>query len=366
MVKNTAILLFALFLPFCGGGRSEADGEDGNDLDGVTEDMIIELPDDGFMDTPDIGWDYDVADIPDFMAEDIWLDPDIPDIPDIPEAEETPEAADVPEVTDPVEDSDLVPTDMEDPDEPEVEVPDMEDAAHEDTATEEVVVTPGWYLLFDGIDDRATVNDNDALTLGSAATIEAWVKVDDATGQRRIIGRWSPVPSTCEYYLDLWSGQVRFAGNGTGGQFTVSFPASALSDDGWDHLAGVLDPASGTAAIYLNGIPMNSTATTVALDINSSSPLRLGHGYSGWFFKGGIDEVRIWNVARTPAQIAASMFCLLAGSEAGLAAYFRFNEGSGAAFGDSSSSGLSGSLSADPMTPLWQTPDTIGVIPCGP
>ena len=338
-----------------------ADGEDGNDLDGVTEDMLIELPDDIFMDVPDMGWDYDVVDIPDIMTEDTWLDPDIPEIPEV---AEVPEAVDVPEVTDPVEDSDVETPDMEDP--VDVDAPDVEDVVHEDAATEEVVVTPGWYLQFDGINDRATVNDNDVLTLGSAATIEAWVKVDDATGQRRIIGRWSPVPSTCEYYLDLWSGQVRFAGSGTGGQFTVSFPTSALSEDGWDHLACVLDPVSGTAIIYLNGIPMNSTATTVALDVNSSSPLRLGHGYSGWFFEGGIDEVRLWNVARAPADIAASMFCLPVGTEAGLAAYFRLNDGSGTVITDSSTSALTGSLSADPMTPAWQTPDSIGVIPCSP
>ena len=44
------------------------------------------------------------------------------------------------------------------------------------------------------------------------------------------------------------------------------------------------------------------------------------------FYKGSIDEVRIWNVGRTADQIAANMRKELVGNEAGLVGYWNFND----------------------------------------
>ncbi len=40
-----------------------------------------------------------------------------------------------------------------------------------------------------------------------------------------------------------------------------------------------------------------------------------------------VDEVRIWNVARTPAEIQSTMNTALTGSEPGLLLYYDFDEG---------------------------------------
>ena len=48
-------------------------------------------------------------------------------------------------------------------------------------------------------------------------------------------------------------------------------------------------------------------------------------------FNGKMDEVRIWNVARTQAQIQDNMDNQIEGNETGLLAYYRFNELAGAA-----------------------------------
>ncbi|MFK5971063.1 MAG: hypothetical protein QM487_13225 [Candidatus Marithrix sp.] len=48
------------------------------------------------------------------------------------------------------------------------------------------------------------------------------------------------------------------------------------------------------------------------------------HGESTNYFSGEIDEVRIWSVARSQAEIQASMNSTLTGSESGLAAYYNF------------------------------------------
>jgi hypothetical protein len=57
------------------------------------------------------------------------------------------------------------------------------------------------------------------------------------------------------------------------------------------------------------------------------------------YFSGVIDELRIWNIARTEADIRSTMNRLLTGTEANLVGYWRFDETSGTTFADRSPSG---------------------------
>jgi hypothetical protein len=52
----------------------------------------------------------------------------------------------------------------------------------------------------------------------------------------------------------------------------------------------------------------------------------LGSGYLR-LFRGVVDDVRIWNYARSASEISAQMACSLDGSEPGLLAYYSFNAG---------------------------------------
>src|SRR5262249_49028809 len=61
-------------------------------------------------------------------------------------------------------------------------------------------------------------------------------------------------------------------------------------------------------------------------------------------FKGAIDEVRVWNVARTPAQINATMYQHLAGSEQGLVALWNFEKVEDVLVKDAGPHGYNGKL----------------------
>ena len=52
------------------------------------------------------------------------------------------------------------------------------------------------------------------------------------------------------------------------------------------------------------------------------------------FFDGVVDEVRIWEVERSPDQIHQTMHVLLTGSEHGLVGYWNFDECAGARLRD--------------------------------
>jgi len=51
---------------------------------------------------------------------------------------------------------------------------------------------------------------------------------------------------------------------------------------------------------------------------------------------GKLDEFRIWNVARTASEIADHYRLILSGEQAGLVAYYHFDDGSGMTALDSS------------------------------
>ncbi len=78
-------------------------------------------------------------------------------------------------------------------------------------------------------------------------------------------------------------------------------------------------------------------------------------------FHGLIDEVRIWNVARTEEQIQASWNRSLRGDEPGLVGYWPLNEGSGQAIMDASAHHNDGRLGSttgpDTNDPTWVVSD---------
>jgi len=85
--------------------------------------------------------------------------------------------------------------------------------------------------------------------------------------------------------------------------------------------------------------------------------LRLGSLATGTnFFQGELDEVRLWNVARTADEISQSLVYPLSGSESNLVAYWKLDEGAGTT-ATSTTNGYPASLFGPEWTPstlpLW-------------
>ncbi len=86
---------------------------------------------------------------------------------------------------------------------------------------------------------------------------------------------------------------------------SVAVATSLLPLNTWTHLAETFDGA--TLRLYVNGALAASVARTGSI-LTSGNPLEIGgDSIYGQYFHGLIDEVRIFNVARTPAQIQADM-----------------------------------------------------------
>ncbi len=197
------------------------------------------------------------------------------------------------------------------------------------------------HLIFDGNDDYISLNNMDVS--GNAITLEALINSSDLSNCQyqdcRIISKAVGL-STPDHYWMLSTNNsgantvLRFRLKTNGNSTTLVATTGALSENTWYHVAATYDGAM--MRLFLDGTEVGSTAKTGTLTTNSAVGTFIGANPPGienpW--KGEIDEVRIWNTARTQAQIQANSSTELTGNEVGLQAYYQFNEGSGQTIND--------------------------------
>lgn len=94
--------------------------------------------------------------------------------------------------------------------------------------------------------------------------------------------------------------------------------------DKWCYVALVVSP--GSVTVYLNQSSATHSIANDAKDITGFSYLGTDRAVSNRYFKGYIDEVRIWNISRSDSEIRANMSKRLNGTEAGLKAYFKMDD----------------------------------------
>ncbi len=194
-------------------------------------------------------------------------------------------------------------------------------------------------LSFDG-NDFVTVAHADDLDMTGAYTISAWVNVTDSATHRPILFRAGTDANDIEVYVQSTGHLVVAHNRGNGGIFDfVRFanpPIGTLF-----HLAVVFDGTDVTA--YFDGVAATpnqwwntggSNAETLGSDPGGAHlPIaapsdtdkgwwigKVDHNAFGGvglrFFKGLIDEVRIWSRALSATEIAASAHMGLGGSNA--------------------------------------------------
>jgi fibronectin type 3 domain-containing protein len=141
------------------------------------------------------------------------------------------------------------------------------------------------------------------------------------------------------------------------------------TDTGWHHAAATYDGT--TWNLYLDGAldgtlavnrPAN-IASTVVTAIGTS--LNAGTAPTGplGFFSGTIDEVRIWNAARSQAQIQAAKNTEITSPASGLIGAWNLNEGTGTNLGDSSGNVVTGTAVAGPAWLSGFVPPVIDTTP---
>ncbi|MCB9230998.1 MAG: T9SS type A sorting domain-containing protein [Bacteroidia bacterium] len=184
-------------------------------------------------------------------------------------------------------------------------------------------------LDLDGIDDFVQTNYQGILG-NNARTVEAWIKTSananpNNGGVQQIIADWGNAVTSGRFTFNvLFNDAIRLEVQGNGVNGTI-----AVTDGNWHHVAAVYDPnATLKVSLYVDGMLDIAGNLTVPVNTQASVNLQIGKRVDGArFFDGLIDEVRVWNVARTQNQIIASKNNELCPIPAGLVAYYRFNQG---------------------------------------
>jgi Concanavalin A-like lectin/glucanases superfamily len=191
-----------------------------------------------------------------------------------------------------------------------------------------------------------------SINLGATFTMEAWVRYSGVNvtildkGDYDFLWQLNTDP-----LLNTNSLRMGFYTKNTG---AWSYSTGIVPQNTWTHVAITLN--AGTLTFYINGVASGTASVTFSQD---NQPMNIGRQQPTFcacnHFNGTMDELRLWNVVRTPAQMLTNMNSTIPTNSAGLVAYYKFDEGTGSTTADATGNGNNGTLV---NSPTWQVPAT--------
>ncbi len=203
---------------------------------------------------------------------------------------------------------------------------------------------------------------NNILNTGNELTMEVWVRMYNSTWNQKIMGKVTPAFDNGylmgiqlgQNYSEIWNPSVN----------TIQAGSTPV-DSAWVHFATTF--GSGVQMLcYVNGEQVGGLPLTGNAIAASSNPFIIG--IAPWDLInfqsfGQIDEVRIWSVVRSGAEIKSTMHKQLLGTEPGLVAYYDFNQSAGGTLPDLTGNGNTGMINSGAN--YWSWSDSYAAIGSG-
>lgn len=160
----------------------------------------------------------------------------------------------------------------------------------------------------DGINDYLNAPDSASLNIsGSAMALSMWIKPGSVTGDSVVLGKFRTATMSSPYYqygLELSGGRPSFQIGTSTGVRGASMD-TALPLNVWTHLAVVFDGAQ--VRFYVGGAPAGTKPLAASITARTGL-LRMGADADPWqFFKGTLDDVRIYGRTLTEAEVQSDM-----------------------------------------------------------
>jgi hypothetical protein len=233
----------------------------------------------------------------------------------------------------------------------------------DETFKTDAPAVPGTALRLNGIDQSVAVPDSASVRITGTITVEAWIFRTAMGVQHSIMEKYGCVgtaPSVGGYSFRVnAANKLVFRTENDCNNGAGATGATSLQSNTWYHVAGVWDGAA--IRVYVNGV-LDGTLATANNPKAGNTPLRIGvrGNDSATPFAGMLEEVRLWNVARTATQLVQGKDHPLAGNEAGLAGYWHFDEAGGTTALDSTANANHGTLNNGPVRVPSTAPVTAG------
>jgi hypothetical protein len=177
-------------------------------------------------------------------------------------------------------------------------------------------------LNFDGVSDYAHVIGGANLKERSFS-FEFWAKLN-GTGINQTVFSQGNNPAQSLVIGFNAADQFEFS---LGGQ-SVNSTSAVPTPGNWHHYAVVYDYDNSQALLYIDGTLSNSGNINLFFNYQGEGKLAFGKQLpaNNNFFNGNIHELRLWNKAKSAAEVTQTMNLELAGNESGLLYNWKCNE----------------------------------------
>ncbi|WNM20364.1 HYR domain-containing protein [Flavobacterium capsici] len=182
-------------------------------------------------------------------------------------------------------------------------------------------------LNFDGSNDHVTLPE---FNLGTSDfTIETWINPNSNSSGYLISNRTFEPNQPGNWFVlsRQGAGNIGFEMAASGSPAYLPIISTAVAPlNTWTHLA--VSRQGTLVTLYINGVPDITVNDTFVRNLSTGNYSLFGGfpAFNAAWFNGTMDEVRIWDVARTQAQIDANKNLELS-AQAGLKAVYNFNQG---------------------------------------
>lgn len=216
---------------------------------------------------------------------------------------------------------------------------------------------PNYALLFDGSNDLVNLAPG-PIGGPTSVTVEAWTRLD-VSGKLHVLvtdaesdfnDGFTLFISAADHVTLVVASSVYTKASATG--------TTSLEVGRWYHVAGVFDAGAGMLRVFVNGVEDGSRAYAGTIGYRSGRDLYLGAQHKSFMrrarmLQGALDEVRVWDRARSAEEIQAQMEYELSGDEPGLIGYWPMAEGDGTTTSDHAAADATGNVGSLVGPPQW-------------
>ncbi|MFD1550690.1 hypothetical protein DNU06_06210 [Putridiphycobacter roseus] len=182
-------------------------------------------------------------------------------------------------------------------------------------------------INFDGSNDYISTTFG-GVTGSTDRTFEAWIYIDPTAPASNlcVLDYGTNASGDRNTFMVTGSRKLALFSGGTSGNLSSS-NNNDVPVGQWTHVAAVLN--GGAGYLYVNGVQVGTGTLAGISTPTTGEDMKIGRRVAGGtlYFKGSIDEVKVYNVARSATDILADMNNEVCTITSSLVAYYRMNDG---------------------------------------